>query len=500
MARLTSTLASRISLLMLLAHGVLLPLLFFGVMHVVERSQVDQFLEQVRGFARVVADQFELGDALDSPERSKALLDSAILRGDGAYAELRAGGRDIRSELGLAGVQRPPHQDLDVGQGDDEVYFIMLPLDHAGRQAELWLGFDERTLTAEIAEARSRVLAVLAAYFASTMVLALLVGRWLSRPLTELQQRSRRVASGDYALHLAATTSLREVVELGRDLDRMRGELVGVSERLRQEIVAKEAVESERRTLEVQLRRRHRLETVGTLAGGVAHEFNNALVPIILYTESLLLDAPEGSSDAEQLQGVLSAAKRARDIVRKVLVFSRDFDSTRLGPVRLESAVDEALKLFTALVPASIDVRQELAADIPTVLADQGLLTQLIMNLCTNAFQAMQATGGVLTIGVRVDRSVVPPIVELYVADTGHGMDSATVERIFEPFFTTREVGSGTGLGLAVAHGIATSFGASIVVDSNPGEGATFRVRFPTGQRADAHNLAAEPEPMRSAR
>ena len=150
-------------------------------------------------------------------------------------------------------------------------------------------------------------------------------------------------------------------------------------------------------------------------------------------------------------------------------------------------------------MPASIDVRQELAADIPTVLADQSLLTQLIMNLCTNAFQAMQATGGVLTIGVSVERNAVPPIVELYVTDTGHGMDAATLERIFEPFFTTREVGSGTGLGLAVAHGIATSFGASIVVDSVPGEGTTFRVRFPTGRTVDASILAGESEPVRNA-
>ncbi len=484
---------------MLAAHGILLPLVFFGLMHVVERSQIEQFMEQVRGFARVVADEFELGNALDSPERSQALLDSAILRGDGVYAELLNPGHDIKSTLGLAGLKRPLHQDLDFGQDGDETYFIMLPLDHAGHQAELWLGFDERTLTAQIAEARSRILATLGAYFLLTMALAVLVGRWLSRPLIELQQRSRRVASGDYALRLDAATSLREVVELGLDLDRMRGELVGVSERLRREIAAKEAIESERRVLEVQLRRRHRLETVGTLAGGVAHEFNNALVPIILYTESLLMDAAPKSSESEQLEGVLSAAKRARDIVRKVLAFSREFDTVRLERVSLQSAVDEALKLFTALMPASIDVRRELADDVPMVLADESLLTQLVMNLCTNAYQAMQVTGGVLTLGVGVERGAAGSVVELYVRDTGHGMDTATMERIFEPFFTTREVGSGTGLGLAVADGIATSFGASIIVDSSPGQGATFRVRFPPAATADPKVTVAKVHPAGNA-
>jgi signal transduction histidine kinase len=496
MARLTSTLASRIALLVLLAHGVMLPVLFFGLMQVVERNQVERFIEQVRGFAHVVADAFELSDALDSPERSAALLDSAILRSDGVYAELVDSDRTIKSTLGLPELVHPAHQDLGVNQGGDEVYYIMLPLERKGHRAELWLGFDEKTIKAQVADARSRILIALGVYFAATMLLALLVGRSLSRPLIELKNRSRRVASGDYAIHLSATTSLREVHELGRDLEHMRGELVGVSQRLRREIEAKEAVESERRSLEGQLRRRHRLETVGTLAGGVAHEFNNALVPIILYTESLLADVRPDGAEAEQLLGVLSAARRARDIVRKVLAFTREFESAQLGPVLLASAVDEALKLFTALAPASIDVRRELPGEIPEVTADQGLLTQLIMNLCTNAYQAMLAGGGILTIGVRVDRSVAPPIVELYVRDTGHGMDAATVERIFEPFFTTREVGDGTGLGLAVVHGIATRFGASIIVESAVGRGTTMRVRFPP---AGAAVQAPETDELRNA-
>ena len=484
MARLTSTLAARIALVMLAAHGVLLPALFFSLMHGVERALADQFIAQVRGFSRVVADEFELGDALDSADRSRALLDSAILRGDGVYAELRGAGMNIRSTLGPTGVDRPKHQnlDMDIGQGGDEVYFLMLPLEHAGRQAELWLGFDEAPTMGQIAEARARILTALGGYFALTMTLGFLVGYWLSRPLIELKQRSRRVASGDYALTLGAHSSLREVAELGADLERMRSELVGVSERLRYEIAAKEAVESERRALEVQLRRRHRLETVGTLAGGVAHEFNNALVPIILYTEILLLDAPRSGPQREQLEGVLSAARRARDIVRKVLTFSRTMDAGQLVPVRLDGTVDEALTLFRALAPPNIEVRRELADDVPDVLADPGLLSQLVMNLCTNAYQAMRGAGGVLTIGVRLAEPTpddAGPVVELFVRDTGHGMDSATLERIFEPFFTTREVGSGTGLGLAVAHGIATSFGATILVESAPGGGSTFRVRFP---------------------
>jgi signal transduction histidine kinase len=502
MARLNSTLASRIALVMLAAHGILLPVLFYGLVQVVERGLTDQFITQVRGFARLVADDFELGDALDSPDRTRALLDSTILRGDGAYAELREAGHDIVSTLGLAGVARPNHPDLDVGTGGDDVYFLMLPIDHAGHQAELWLGFDERATVAQIAEARQRVAIALGSYFVLTMASGLLLGRWLSRPLIELRRRSRRIASGDYAMTLGASTSLREVAELGEDLERMRSELVGIGERLRREIAAKESIEAERRTLEEQVRRKHRLETVGTLAGGVAHEFNNALVPIILYTESLLLDAPAGGAEREQLDGILAAARRAREIVRKVLTFSRSFDVSRLGPVRLEAVIDETAKLFAALVPASIRVEVELAANAPPVLADTGAVTQLLVNLCTNAHQAMQQSGGVLTIGTACGDGVLPgssdrvPVVELFVRDTGHGMDAATLERIFEPFFTTRAVGAGTGLGLAVAHGLATNLGASILVESAPGRGTEFRVRFravqPGAEAVDApaRNLA----------
>jgi signal transduction histidine kinase len=505
MARLTSTLASRIALVMLAAHAVLLPVLFYGLTHVVERGLADQFIAQVRGFSRVVADDFELGEALDSPDQARALLDSAILRGDGVYAALRGGGLDIRSTLSGTAVPDPKRQDFDFGQGGDEVYFLMLPIDHAGRQVELWLGFDEKPTRALIIDVRYRILVALGSYFALTMALGLMVGRWLSRPLTELQQRSRRVASGDYAVTLGARTSLREVVELGEDLDRMRSELVGIGERLRREIGAKEAIEVERRALEEQLRRKHRLETVGTLAGGVAHEFNNALVPIMLYAESLLMDAPPAGDDREQLEGILSAARRAREIVRKVLTFSRSFDVSGLEPIRLETVADDTIKLFTALVPPNIRVERALATDTPAVLGDAGSVTQLVMNLCTNAYQAMQTTGGVLTIGtVRIDP---PPgavgaerttMVELFVRDTGHGMDATTIERIFEPFFTTREVGAGTGLGLAVAHGIATHLGANILVESAPGRGATFRVRFRAAAANDAGPAATSRAAERS--
>ncbi|MBS0376393.1 MAG: hypothetical protein JSR73_17570 [Proteobacteria bacterium] len=475
MARLNSTLAQRIALMVLLAHLALLPALFFGLMRIVEHVLGDQFLSQVRGYSRVVADEFELGDALDSPERTRALLDSAILRGEGVYAEIVTAGGSVASALGQPGLTRPSHQDLTFGADDDGAYFMRLPIEHGGRQAELWLGFDEKPTLNQIADARSEVLWVLAGYFAIAMLLSVLAGRRLARPLIELRDRSRRVAAGEQVVHLTATTGLREVAELSADLERMREQLVGVNDRLRGEIAAREQLDAARRTLQAQLRRRQRLETVGTLAGGMAHEFNNALVPIILYSELLLADAASDSPARADLEAVLSAARRARDIVNKVLAFSRRTEPSRLAPVALDGVVDEAINLFRALASPNIEVRRFDAPDTPPVLADAGLLAQLVMNLCTNAYQAMRPDGGVLTIGARPWHDGA----ELVVSDTGRGMDAATLERIFEPFFTTRGVGEGTGLGLAVAHGIAAGFGATIAVESAVGQGSTFRVQFP---------------------
>jgi two-component system, cell cycle sensor histidine kinase and response regulator CckA len=157
----------------------------------------------------------------------------------------------------------------------------------------------------------------------------------------------------------------------------------------------------------------------------------------------------------------------------------------------LRAVVAEGLNLFSALAPPSVEIRTEIESAIPLVKADATLALHLVINLCTNAYQAMEGTRGLLTVGLRYREKADPgavtqPCVEFWVSDTGHGMDPVTVERIFEPFFTTRSVGQGTGLGLSVVHGIVESFGASIAVETQIGVGTTFRIRFPTVAQAGA--------------
>jgi len=257
---------------------------------------------------------------------------------------------------------------------------------------------------------------------------------------------------------------------------------------LKKEIEIRKHHEKEKAKIEDQLIQLQKMETIGTLAGGIAHDFNNILTPILGYTEMALEELSEESVlkyDIEQING---AATRGKDLVQQILTFSRQVDFDK-KPLKLHDIIKEVLKLIRASFPSNIEIRQKLNSDTGTVLADSTQMHQIIMNLCTNAFHAMSG-GGVLT--VKLDTMVVGnrsikgsskiqkgTYVRLIISDTGHGMDKRTIERIFEPFFTKKEVGSGSGLGLSVVHGIVNSYNGTIVVESEPGEGATFIIYLP---------------------
>jgi signal transduction histidine kinase len=498
MVRLRTSFATYVTACVVLLHLVLLPALFFGMGYVIRKSHEDLFVEHARTFSRVLAEEFEVGVALDSPARTEDLLDLAIIHGEARYAELFDQGRGVLSKLGSPDVGAPRHTDLDFGHGGDDIYFIVLPIVHSGHNAELRLGFDEQPTRERIELALGRMLWLLAAYLGVAVAIAVILSYRLSRPIHRLGDVSRAIASGDYAQALNVSTGIRELHELASDLENMRRELVGINHRLQAKIKEKELSEVRREELQKQLRHRQRLETVGTLAGGIAHEINNVLVPIILFTDTALQDLPPSSSSRADLVRVLAAARRAKDVVNKILTFSRELDDAKVAPIDLRSVVTEGLHLFSVLAPPSIEIRTEIDDGIPLVKADATLALHLVINLCTNAYQAMAGAEGVLTVGLRnqehVDEGAVSqPRVEFWVSDTGHGMDSRTVERIFEPFFTTRSVGQGTGLGLSVVHGIVESFGGSIVVESVIGAGTTFRIFFPAVTRVDPVDDAAAP-------
>jgi signal transduction histidine kinase len=457
-------------------HVLLLPALYFGVGYVISVSHEELFIENARTFARVMADEFELGAAMDSTSRTEDLLDVAITHGDGRYAELMVGGSVIRSKLSSPNIKVPRTTDLHFDEDGDDVYFVVLPIVHAGREAELRLGFDEQPILERIHMAQQHLRLILGSYLGIVMIIAVVLSNRLSRPVQRLRDVSRAIASGDYAQHLQVSSSISELTDLALDLEAMRSELVGVNQRLQMQIQEKAAAEMQREELQKQLRHKQRLETVGTLAGGVAHEFNNVLVPIILFTDMALKDLPDDSATRADLERVLGAARRAKDVVRKILTFSRELGDSKLVPTDLRAVLAEGHNLIATLGPPSIEIRVQADEDVPLVSADPALILHIVMNLCTNAFEAMLGSNGVLTMGLRALEN---QQVELWVSDTGHGMSAAIVERIFEPFFTTRSVGRGTGLGLSVVHGIVESFGGVIKVESEESKGTTFRVIFP---------------------
>ena len=251
---------------------------------------------------------------------------------------------------------------------------------------------------------------------------------------------------------------------------------------------------SEQLKIERQLRQAQKLEAIGTLAGGIAHDFNNVLAAIIGYTQLAAGELPADSNVRHDLDRVLSAADRAKDLVRQILTFSRQVEEER-QPIKLHLIIREALKLLRPSLPTTIEIKEDIDRDCEPVLADPTQMHQVIMNLCTNAYQAMTEEGGVLAVALKpfaADHDFArshPNLhegayVRLTVSDTGHGMDKETLERIFEPFFTTKERGEGTGLGLATVHGIATAHGGTVTVYSELGTGSTFHVYLPCVERS----------------
>jgi PAS domain S-box-containing protein len=242
------------------------------------------------------------------------------------------------------------------------------------------------------------------------------------------------------------------------------------------DVTALKRGEAERRGLEVQLHHAQRLEALGTLAGGAAHEINNALVPVIALTKMMAGKSSGDSRERRNLDMVLAGAERSRDLVKQILAFSRKEAERPQQSVDVGAVLREALRLMRATVPTSIRLEEEIAPT-PAIIGDPGQLHQMVVNVTTNAAQAIGQVPGKITVSLQPETGGAH--LRLSVADTGCGMDEATQARVFEPFFTTKPVGEGTGLGLSVAHGIIKAHGGRVEVKSTPGQGSRFDIFLP---------------------
>jgi CheY-like chemotaxis protein/two-component sensor histidine kinase len=245
------------------------------------------------------------------------------------------------------------------------------------------------------------------------------------------------------------------------------------------------------------------MEAIGTLSGGIAHDFNNVLGAIIGNTEIALMELKSDTHLEKYLKRVFKASERAKDLVKQILIFSRQHEKD-FQPLKMTPMIKEVMKLIRATLPSSIRIQQEIMAYPDTVLADPTQIHQVIMNLATNAAHAMHGGEGTLKISLTNldvksdDLATFPvplpgPYLKLTFSDTGHGMEPSVQERIFDPFFTTKKQGEGTGLGLSVVHGIVKNHGGALTVKSEPGKGTSFHIYFPSlGEEGGA--VAAETE------
>jgi len=260
------------------------------------------------------------------------------------------------------------------------------------------------------------------------------------------------------------------------------------------DVTEKKKAEQRWHSLEKQLRKAQKMEAIGTLAGGIAHDLNNILSPVLGYADMIMRSSDPAANVYKHSEKIQKAALRAADLVSQVLSFNRRGEEEK-RLIKIHPVSKEVLKLLKGSIPSTITIVDSIDRTCGSVEADPTQIHQVIMNLCTNAYHAMEETGGTLTVGLKqltltvADMAEYPHLVNeggdflaIEVSDTGCGMPEDVMERIFDPYFTTKEPGEGTGLGLAVAHGIAVSHGGTILVESQPGSGSSFEVLLPCRQ------------------
>ena len=406
-----------------------------------------------------------------------------------------------------------------------------LAMSRAGQDSMFQVGAMALTLARIDAEGQLReaqwifvgALLSIALFLALGVAMALYVSRYVVLPLRKITETTSAVASGELGHAIPFAERRDEIGSLARALRVFRDSAMA-KEALRSEkdkalsdlAIAHEQLEAkvEERTrdltqeiavntqLQAKLRQAEKMEALGTLAGGVAHELNNLLQPVIMMTELTLSQLPEQSPHHAQLQRVVDAGGKAAEIVQRILAFGR-VDEASQDPLDISSVVRDAVAFVRTILPTSITLHVDILDHAGTVRGDRTQLTQVLINLATNARDAIGANvGGVWISLSRVEGQVkahtrmagtlgAGPYAVVKIRDNGSGMDEATLRRIFEPFFTTKGVGKGTGLGLSVTHGIVTGHGGAIDVDTAPSRGTTFSIYLPLDEADIALALTA---------
>lgn len=328
-------------------------------------------------------------------------------------------------------------------------------------------------------------------FFISANVLCMLAGY-----STELNLR--KIFFSNLNLEKARNDIALINAELDKRVKERTNELLEKTEKLQTEIHERKISEEQKKELENRLIQSHKMESIGTLAGGIAHDFNNILSSIIGYAELALTEVGTDTGVEKNLQEIFTGGKRAKELVKQILAFARQSDE-EIKPVQISLVAKEVIRFVRSSLPSTIEITSELKST-SLVMGNVTQLHQVLMNLCTNASHAMEPGGGVLQLSLKdvildktsadyTDELKEGTYVQIKISDSGTGIDKKIMDSIFNPYFTTKKIGEGTGMGLAMVHGIVESYQGKITVDSAPGQGSTFTIYLPvTSQR-----LAEEP-------
>lgn len=317
-------------------------------------------------------------------------------------------------------------------------------------------------------------------------------GRYLAltlAPIVEQEQKSVIVLIRDITDRKKTEQEMALYRDQLEDLVQQRSaELLVRNRELQEEIVERQRLAKAKDVLEIELMQRHKMEALGVMATGIAHDFSNILAAIMGYVDLIRFAHKDASKNLEYLENIIQAGSRGKDLIGLIKTFSHPSDNP-FSTVDLSGVINDTMMLLHPSVPANVTITTVIADETPPIFGDSVQIQQVLLNLCTNAIQAMGHEGGCLDLTLKPSASspegtddannTVDQYVELSVADTGAGIPVENMEKIFDPYFTTREGGGGTGLGLAVVHGIVTTHGGRIVVASEPGQGTKISVYLP---------------------
>jgi len=326
-------------------------------------------------------------------------------------------------------------------------------------------------------------------YIILSMVFSILLMVLIARLLTRKIEKEFNVFTNFFE----KASSQAETIEVGelrfQEFQRLAHSANRMVAKQQEADIKRLEAEAEKENIEMKLRQAQKMEAIGTLAGGIAHDFNNILSVILGYSEMAKEDVPPDSELSGYIDEIFVAGHRAKNLVQQILAFSRQAKKVERIILQPQPLIREALKMLRSTIPTTIDIQHDIDADCGTIEADPTQLYQILMNVCTNAFHAMEKSGGILRITLKAaehippelqdERSPAKSFIELAVSDTGHGIGPDIIDKIFDPFFTTKEQGKGTGMGLAIAYGIIRNYGGTITVDSQLHQGTTFHIYIP---------------------